>query len=654
MTLTAKQQTQVRAAAALMKPVLRASFAAQNVGVVPGVTRDAKQARASTPAVKPAQPRAKAKAGPSNVLSLSAFDTSAFPRNQSEARSKLCTGGQAHQFGTSYGTLVRVVGDAAPDSGDFSSASGPLPAGALTLSEPYPPTLIFMPTNGPIMYRFYSPVVLERDSAGTLTYELYGLAYEDFGSTALGTAEDYQVTLKARAAPSETEANGKIVDCSTARHSFRLRNVSPDIAAGGTVRLLRQPVGTRCPVLLAGFGVQFGPQNGYYRKVGAINLCTRNGQFCNGGDVALEAYSRMLENLSNSSHMVACNGKSFVEPMQGNCVVVDPIKAAVFRKEGEISAESRSLLNTLYGSALPANVRVSSTPDLRITPLALRTGLLTGAPPAPVYDLTWTQALLRTNMLSGASFPLGSWPNFGNVGYTVDPLTLIGLEMRFPAAVGSPVYQVAHVAPEVADNAGLIDFVFPGSGPPAPSAEGFSAVGAGWDKVDVSALLSTNPTLLAGLRFVDNVSGTTYFIRVAGKESVDAFIDGPLVQSSPAILLPDDIDLDPFTADLEQPTQTPFFAVLEAVPGYSATGFPYINTYEVTARSQQFAHFTPGSLLANDQKHQPADPAGLTKARNIEEAKGSWLSKVWQGVSGAGRWAMQHRREIGAVASSFI
>jgi hypothetical protein len=133
---------------------------------------------------------------------------------------------------------------------------------------------------------------------------------------------------------------------------------------------------------------------------------------------------------------------------------------------------------------------------------------------------------------------------------------------------------------------------------------------------------------------------------------VGIVVDGPAVESVAPIIAAGQIDLDPFTADLDDPIYTPFFAVLESIPGYNANGTNYLNTYEITARSQQFAHFTPGSLLANDQTHQPADPLALTKARNAEEAKGSWLQKVWGNVQAAGRWAWQHRSELAGAALS--
>lgn len=660
---------QQRVSAAAVRNLVQRVRAAAKAPARPPV-RAAGKAQARRPMARPAasQPAAnRARMGtrpratpPAPPLSLSAFSEAPIPRMLSEARSKLCKGGQARQFGTSYGQLVPSTGS------DYSTPIGPLPQAALTLTEPYPTTVVCMPSNSPVLYRVYAPVVYEiSDQSGGVTYELAGLTSEDYGSTALGTQSEYAQSLKNRIRSDEDEANGKIVDLSTARHSFRIRNVTPAIGTGGTVRTLRQATGFQDPLHASTYTrLYYGSDNGnaYYRKAVCIDIAGVVGS----GTAALARFTTMLENLANSTNFVATSGKQYATPHEGSCTVVDQIKGAQYRKEGQVSEDARMKLASLYGTALPG-FRVALEADMTLPLIALRTGLLEGkpVPPAPSYALTWTQAELRTNMLSGAAFPLDPWPNFGNIGFTQDPLALIGLKMRYPAS-GGETFVVVHVDPAVPDNAGFVYFNQPDSAN-APEPEevpetGFSPEGSGWDVIDVQNLLTSNTQLLVGLRFRDNVASTVYMILRASKSAIEAVVDGPLVATPPQGVSLQDSDPDPFTADLLEPNFTPFITVLEAIPGASGgnsgTGTAYVNTYELTARAQQFAHFTPGSLLANDQKPQPAAPAALRRAKDAEERKGSWLSRVTSTVFRAarrtGRWAWRNREGIGAVAGALM
>lgn len=590
-------------------------------------------------------------------ISLSAFSEQPVPRMLSEARSMLCKGGFARQFGTSYGQLVDAAGSY-PDSA-FSPPIGPLPAGAITVAAPYPTTFVFMPSNSPILYRVYAPIVARTPISGRFGYTVIGMVYEDYGSLALGTNNDYTAALKG-ATIDETEANGKIVDLSTATHSFRIRNVTAAIATGGTIRQLRQATGITCPLYASTLSaVLYGTDNTYYRK-----------GVCYGpvGTAAMSRFTRILENVNNSTNFVASNGKQYTEPFEGNCTAVDAIKASEFRRESKISADSAAALRAAYGSALPGFASALAV-DIALPLISLRSGLLEGDPPPPPvsYALTWTQSELRQNMLTGQAFPLDPWPNFGNIGYTQDPLALIGLKMRYPAS-GGETYVLEHVDPATPAQDGLCFFNPPstddtGTTDPAVPTSGFTPVGAGWEDIDVQNLLTTDTKALVGLRFRDNVSDTVYMILVANKSTVEAVVDGPLVAAPPLSLNFDDSNPDPFTADLIEPRFTPFLMVLESIPGPSgreedSTAAAYINTYEITARSQQFAHFTPGSLLANNQKPQPSAPIALRRAKDAEERKGSWLTRItrniYRGAATAGRFAYQHRAEIGALASTLM
>lgn len=648
----------------------------------PGATKRAPARRVNRPAAKAAvrivtrQLRAPARRmavrkAPMNrpkgmkgtTISLSAFSELPVPRPVSEARSMLCKGGTSHQFGTSYGQLVTTTTLAIAD---YAPAFGPLPQAAITAAEPYPTTLVFMPSNGPVLFRVYCPVILETSTPNGRVYTVIGLASEDYGAKALGTSADYAVAVQNKTPQSITALDGKIIDLSTATHSFRIRNVTPAIATGGTVRLLRQATGVECPILAATAAVMLYSGGAYYRKAVACDFATPDGIKDFSGTVALMKFAHMLENLANSNNYVACNGKQFTEPHEGSCTVVDQIKAAEYRREGLISDNARTALKSVYGSALPGYSAAIAV-DIAMPLISVRAELLAATPPPapPSYALTWSQGELRTNMLTGQAFPLDPWPNFGNIGYTQDPLALIGLKMRFPAS-GGDTYVVAHVDPASPLDSGLIFFNPPTTSPasdPEPLLDpttGFSPVGAGWEDIDVQNLLTTEPKALTGLRFRDNVSSTVYIILRASKSAIEAVVDGPDIATPPQTLTPDEADFDPFSADLIEPRFTPFFVVFEAIPGASGsdTGAAYVNTYEITARSQQFAHFSPGSLLANNQRPQPSAPLALRKAKDAEERKGSWLSKVTHNVfraaANAGQFAYNHRTELGAIARTVM
>jgi hypothetical protein len=68
----------------------------------------------------------------------------------------------------------------------------------------------------------------------------------------------------------------------------------------------------------------------------------------------------------------------------------------------------------------------------RVTTPTAFTGLTTiNQHDEPTYDLEETQDTLRTNLLSGAYFPLTAWPiNIGNIGTSVTADQIIGLTFR--------------------------------------------------------------------------------------------------------------------------------------------------------------------------------------------------------------------------------
>jgi hypothetical protein len=542
------------------------------------------------------------------------------------------------QLATSMGTFVKLGCFAVPQS--LCRLSLEKPAQVLTVEQarlvPIPTTIVFMPSNSPILFRVYSPIINvdENPTTGITSYVAIGISTEDYGAPALGTPEEYYQSIENDGEPGPNS----IVDSSTGKLSFRLRNTTARLNQGGTVRQLRLATGMVDPVWESDINyVYYGAQNGesYYRK--AVSYVNTLDPDFDGKFPALAAYDEFYRNLNSSAAFIASSGADFVEPRQGNCTVLDQVAASRYRDTNSTEG-SEPLLSKVYGRRAPSKAGAKSLSMYSESLVGFRSQLLLANPPPATYDLTWTQDELRQNFLSGAAFPYGTWPNFGNIGFTTDPLILVGNTFRFPAS-GGVDYEVVAVAPSTPSGTGLIYSNTLPLAPPAPASAGFTPTGMGWDKVDVPNLLSEDKALLKSLRYIDNVSGTIFIIATVSSDGiVNSTPDGPGVQSIIETAVNPDIKLDPFTAELMNPSYTPFAIVLDSLPvveegGTGATA----NLYEITTQAGQFSRFRPGTILANAMKPQPASPSLIMQSRNKEEAKGSSLSRVAAGAMSVAR-----------------
>lgn len=632
-------QRQVRSLAGM--PAARRQAAAKNyrvqkAGVVAPVRRApvVRRARASTPAARRPAPRAKAAARTAAPRSAAVPNSDAFsaavpPQDTSTSRAADVSGGLVETITTSSGIVVSSSGR---EDADFYVASGPLPAEYLSAAAKYPTVLVFCPMPGPIAYRKYSPVLRKDVSTGAIS--VVGIQAEDYGIAALGGKTDYSSIAGGKAtARSLADFDGSmILESKPAKFSFRLRNTTPQLSQGGVVKQLRLASGYECPVWKGGNLTTHSGDDGssydyYYKMV-------------SWGEGGLAAYNDFLTFVQESASLRCSSGSDFVSTRQGNTTACDQVRAATFRDTDSVETSTASALTACYGSARRSDPsQASELPKTALALYTFRTALLEGTV-SPSFDLSWTQEEVRMNFLGGQAFPIGTgtWPNFGNIGYTVDPTELIGLEMRFPAS-GGDTYRVADVSPTVPDQSGLVNFVFTSTPPPPPSSsKGLSPVGAGWDNIDITLLMSTDPSKLLGLRYSDNLTEITYFITNASSLGIEAVEDQPGIES---LDLLDSKPLpDPYTANLLSPAHTPFVIILGTVA--TAMDVPYaVNSYEFSVRDMQFARFRPGTLLGNSMRLQPANPEALRKMRNQEERKGSALVKVAENVAAFGLRALK-------------
>lgn len=657
MTLTAKQLVQVNSAAPSAKAALRARFNMQNAGNVPGTTRDAKQRRARGqvppgPALRrmntiaPSRalaPAPRGRAGPiasadnhhgmPKPFTMSAFSDDIPCRNFSESRSFYARGMVARQLANSMGTfhdLDCVAANPADCRLDLEKPAIVLDA-TQAQSIPIPTTILFMPSNSAVAFRVYSPIinVTTDPSTGNKTYFPIGIASEDYGCTALGTQAEYLNQVEGDK-PAGYDA---IVDSSPGKLSFRLRNVTARLNQGGTVRQLRMATGMVDPLWESNINyVYYGAANGqpYYRK--AVSYVNYLSPDWDGKFPALQAYEEFYTGLNSSAAFIASSGADFQESRQGNCTVLDQVAASAYKDTNSV-AKQEGALSRVYGRKSPAKAGIKALSMYSESLVGFRSQLLLADPSPVTYDLDWTQDELRQNFLTGAAFPYGSWPNFGNIGFTTDPLTLVGNTFRFPAS-GGVDYEVVAVNPAEPDGSGKIYSNTTPLAPPPAATAGFTPVGTGWDKIDIPNLLAENKDLMKGLRYKDNVSGVTFIIASVSPDGVvNSTQDGPGIESMIAADVNPEIKLDPFTAELMNPSYTPFAIVLDVLPYGDLSGIgSTANLYEITAQIGQFTHFNPGTILANTMTPQPASTQLVQQARNREELKGSSLAKVTAGV----------------------
>lgn len=587
---------------------------------------------------KPIMPQAN---GPTSDNS-DAFKPKPPPLNDSESRSTVVNGGYAKQISTSMATVIEVtttfIASNKPTD-EFLRQAGKIAAPVeerfAALIVDYPPLLTVLPMNGPVGYRLYTPVIVDDKTTGTAV--VGGIASEDFGIEAFGTREEYNslVTGEDSAREYAEKFTGSIVESKPAKHSFRMRNTTPAMSQGGTIRQLRMTSGYDDPVWAGGS----------YLEVFGLDTKTDPAKTQNHPFYfkrysmyveALDFYKDLLASISASSAFRASSGADFIQARQGNCTASDAVYANTYEEQCEVNNTVKETMRRNYAKgAKRSQPQASATSgSLLLERYVFRTALLAGTPTA-AYDLTWTQEELRTKMLTGASFPYGSWPSFGNIGFTVDPLTLVGLELRFPASGGLD-YVVVDVDPASPSNDGLIHMNIKDSVPePAPTSTGFTPVGDGWSKIDIPQLLLISSDLFVGLRYTDNVTNETYIITEASMTHITSVPDGPSVQVNPGLMTVDEVVFDPMTATIQHPRFTPFCVVFDAVMTSINTPFS-INSYELTIRGMQFARFQPGSLLGNAMKPQIANPTRLRAIRNKEESKGSSLAKVVTEVAGMG------------------
>lgn len=587
--------------------------------------------------IRPVNPHAN---GPTSD-NLDAFLPKHPPLNDSESRSTVVNGGYAKQITTSMATVIVLTepldrNKTLPQEfiEQAGATAGPVPEAFASLIANYPPLLVVLPMNGPVGYRLYTPVIV--DSQHESNVVVGGIAYEDYGIEAFGTKEEY-LALTTEDTSSREYADkftGTIVESKPAKHSFRLRNTTPTMSQGGTVRQLRMTAGVDCPVWAGGSSLEvwgsdvvtkpeIKQTHPYYLK--------RYSMFVE----ALDYYKDLLATISASSAFRASSGCDFIKPRQGNTTASDAVYANSYEEQCAVDSTAKENMRKSYARGVrKVSTTINTAGSLVLERYVFRTALLAGSP-APSYDLTWTQEELRQNMLTGASFPYGSWPNFGNVGFTVDPLTLVGLELRYPAS-GGVDYVVTDVDPASPTNEGLIHMNLKDSTPqPSTATSGFTPTGDGWSNVDIPQLLLVNSSLLIGLRYIDNVTQETYIITDATATLVTSMPDGPSVQVNAGLQSIGEVTFDPMTATMQHPRFTPFCIVFDAV--MTSMNAPFsVNSYELTIRGMQFARFTPGSLLGNAMRPQPANPTKLRAIRNKEEGKGSSLAQVVGEVVGTG------------------